>query len=111
MRKLAYIISIVAIVSAFGDSGVIFPEGWETLAGTQNNMSLYAVVEDLDGRRVETAGSALAVFDARGVCCGVAEVESEPNGNLVFQPGKGYMLRQAISGTVDFRNAEENKAQ
>ncbi|MBP1582357.1 MAG: hypothetical protein J6866_00245, partial [Victivallales bacterium] len=32
-------------------------------------------------------------------------------GNLVFQPGKGYMLRQATSGTVDFRQAKENMAQ
>jgi len=85
MRKLAYIISIVAIVSAFGDSGVVLPAGWETLAGTQHNMSLYAVVEDLDGRRVETAGSTLAVFDSQGVCRGVAEIADGPNGIYWYQ--------------------------
>ena len=60
-------------------------EGWETLVGAQYNMSLYAVINDYDGNRVEAPGSALAVFDAQGICRGIAEIEAGPKGILWYQ--------------------------
>ena len=80
MRCLVLVIAVATAIAVLGDSAVVLPGGWETLEGAQYNMSLYAVVEDGEGRRVETLGSALGVFDTQGGCRGVAEIEEGPTG-------------------------------
>ena len=72
MKQLAFFLICLSSLLAFGSSGVKLPSGWEPMAGAQYNMSLYAQVEDFDGRLVEVPGSVLAVFDAAGVCRGAA---------------------------------------
>ncbi|MBP5300773.1 MAG: hypothetical protein J6Y80_05145 [Victivallales bacterium] len=79
---------------AFGKAGVQLPAGWEVLVGAQNNMSLYAQVEDLNGNRIETPGSVLAVFDAEGVCRGTAAVEEGPC-------GKWYQMTVVSNATAE----------
>jgi hypothetical protein len=80
MRK--YIISIITMtaVLAWGEAGVIPPQGWTPISGTQYNMSLYALVLDFGGGPVEAPGSTLAAFDSSGQCRGTARIEEGPVG-------------------------------
>jgi len=109
MKNLAFAIVLALAAAVFGDAGVVLPDGWTALAGAQYNMSLYAVVEDGDGNRVEAAGSVLAVFDAQGICRGVAEVEDGPNGlwyqvtvvsNAAEENGLALKVLDAAEGEV-----------
>ena len=69
---------------ALGDAGVVVPPGWNAPSGQQHNMSVYVRVEDVDGRRVESPGSVLAVFDAAGTCRGTMEIGNGPNDSRLF---------------------------
>ena len=109
MKRIAAILLFATALSLFADVAVVLPEGWEPLAGAQYNMSLYAVVEGLDGGRVEAVGSVLAVFDAQGVCRGAAEIEAGPCGpwyqmtvvsNAASENGLVLKVLDAVAGEV-----------
>ena len=84
MKKSIFVLALFTALLVFGDAGVMLPEGWEPLVGSQNNMSLYAQVEDWDGNLLATPGSVLGVFDADGICRGAGELSEGPSG-LWFQ--------------------------
>ena len=65
-----------------GDAGVTLPDEWSPPVGLQYNMTLYAQALREDDTPVETAGSRLAVFDAKGECRGVADLMEGPSGKL-----------------------------
>ena len=110
MKKLFSLILLFSLTFlAFGDAGVDLPEGWEALTGAQNNMSLYAWVEDFDGYRVETEGSVLAVFDSNEQCRGTAAIEEGPAGlwfqltvvsNATSETGLTLKVLDALDGEV-----------
>lgn len=114
MKKVAFVLSLFAAVLAFGDAGVLLPEGWEPLVGPQYNMSLYAQVEDWDGNLVEAPGSVLGVFDADGLCRGAAEISEGPAG-LWFQvlvvanktPEAGLSLKVLDAGDGELHTLQE----
>ena len=109
MKKITWFILCFVALVAFGDAGLVVPPGWEPMAGTQYNMSLYAQVEDFDGNRMEAPGSVLAVFDADGQCRGAAAVEVGPCGpwyqvtvvaNAPAETGLTLKLLSATEGEV-----------
>ena len=58
MKKIALFILCFAALAVFGDAGLVVPPGWEPMAGTQHNMSLYAQVEDFDWKKALDAAIA-----------------------------------------------------
>jgi len=106
-----YIISILTLGTAFvwGEAGIILPQGWTPISGTQYNMSLYALVVDFGGGPVEAPGSTLAAFDSSGQCRGTARIEVGPVGkwyqmtvvsNTASETGLALKVLDAAEGEV-----------
>ncbi len=114
MKKIFALVSLIVVAFARGESGIAMPNGWKPIEGAQFNMSLYARVMDFDGGFVESPGSALAVFDADGVCRGVARIEDGPSGKW-FQmtvvsnaaSEKGLLLKALDAAAGEIRPISE----
>ena len=109
MKKLIAFVSLVVVAFAWGESGIVMPDGWKPIEGAQFNMSLYARVMNFDGGFVESSGSALAVFDADGGCRGVARIDDGPAGkwfqvtvvsNAASEKGLLLKVLDAVAGEI-----------
>ena len=61
------------------------PSGWTKPEGYAYSLSLYAQVADENGDLIAVEGSALAAFDAKGVCRGLKEVATNARGVTLYQ--------------------------
>ena len=89
MKITIAIFALLFSCLAFGEASVMLPEDWKQPSGMQHRMSLYARVAGQDGQFFETTGTALAVFDGKGLCRGYAKIEA----------GHGFKLFHVIVGS------------
>ncbi len=81
MRRIAF--AVFAVL--FCGIASALPSGWVKPTGYAYTLSLYAQVKGPDGNLIETDGSALAVFDAVGICRGLKEVATNARGVTLYQ--------------------------
>ncbi len=86
MKRVIILAIVIASVAAFGDAGVVLPEGWTKPTGYAYTLSLLARVMGPDGENyIEKTGSTLAAFGADGTCRGIVEGKPAANGTFVYR--------------------------
>ena len=81
MRHSAFIVAVLFICGMAS----ALPSGWSKPEGYAYSLSLYAQVADENGDFIAAEGSALAAFDAKGVCRGLKEVATNARGVTLYQ--------------------------